>query len=195
MKSLCVFCGASSGADPVFSQAAANFGQTLARHRIELVWGGGHVGLMGVVADAVLNAGGAAYGVIPGFMAERELAHPRATEMVVVDSMHARKAAMARRAEAFVALPGGLGTMDELFEILTWSQLHIHHNPVGLLNVNGFFEPFLAMVRHMVQAGFVQQIHLDRIHVAADAEALLESMRQHRPLEGDWIGKVQPASA
>lgn len=179
----------------MFRQAAATFGAALAQRQIELVWGGGHVGLMGVVADAALAAGGKAYGVIPAFMAERELAHPGATDMVVVDSMHTRKAAMAERAEAFVALPGGLGTMDELFEILTWSQLHIHHKPVGLLNVNGFFEPFLAMVQHMVRTGFVQQIHLDRIHVASEAGALLESMGRHRQLEGDWLEKVRPACA
>lgn len=195
MQSLCVFCGASSGIDPAFRNAAQAFGRTLAKQEIELVWGGGHVGLMGVVADAVHAAQGRSYGVIPGFMAERELAHPFATELVVVDSMHARKAAMAQRADAFVALPGGLGTMDELFEIMTWSQLHIHHKPIGLLNVNGFFDPLLNMVRHMVATGFVKQIHLDQIHVADRPEALIESMRTHRPLDGDWLSKVQPIRA
>lgn len=195
MKSLCVFCGASSGNKPAYQQAAENFGQILAARQIELVWGGGHVGLMGIVADAVLASGGRTFGVIPGFMAERELAHPHSTEMQVVDSMHARKAAMADRAEAFVALPGGLGTLDELFEILTWSQLHIHQKPVGLLNVQGFFDPLIEMIRHMVNAGFVQQIHLDRLHVSDDANALLASMQTHQALEGDWITKVSTGRA
>lgn len=193
MQSLCVFCGASSGIDPAFRDAAQAFGEALARQEIELVWGGGHVGLMGVVADAVHGAQGRSYGVIPGFMSERELAHPLATKLVVVDSMHTRKAAMAERAEAFVALPGGLGTMDELFEILTWSQLHIHQKPIGLLNIKGFFDPLLTLIRHMVATGFVKQIHLDQIHVADTSEALLASMRAHRPLEGDWLNKVQLA--
>lgn len=195
MKSLCVFCGASSGHDPVFREAAQAFGETLARQGIELVWGGGHVGLMGVVADACHAAQGRSYGVIPGFMAERELAHPFATELRVVDSMHARKAAMAERAEAFVALPGGLGTMDELFEILTWAQLHIHHKPVGLLNVKGFFDPLLAMIRHMVAEGFVKQSHLDLIHVETSPAALIASMQAHRPLQGDWLAKLHPGQA
>lgn len=195
MKSLCVFCGASSGHDPVFREAAHAFGEALAQQGIELVWGGGHVGLMGVVADAVHAAQGRSYGVIPGFMAQRELAHPFATELLVVDSMHARKAAMAERAEAFVALPGGLGTMDELFEILTWAQLHIHHKPVGLLNVKCFFDPLLAMIRHMVAEGFVKQAHLDLIHVATTPTELIASMQGHHPLEGDWLAKLQPGQA
>lgn len=192
MQSICVFCGASSGNSPAYHDAATAFGQTLAENRIELVWGGGHVGLMGVVADAVHAHRGRSYGVIPEFMAERELAHPFASELVVVDSMHARKAAMANRANGFVALPGGLGTMDELFEILTWAQLHIHHKPVGLLNVNGFFEPLLALIRHMVAQGFVKQTHLDLLHVADTPAALLTAMRLHRPPEGDWLAKLSP---
>jgi len=192
MQSLCVFCGASAGHDPAYREAAQAFGQTLAEHHIELVWGGGHVGLMGVVADAVHAHHGHSYGVIPGFMAERELAHPFATEMVIVDSMHTRKAAMAERAQGFVALPGGFGTLDELFEIITWAQLHIHDKPVGLLNVKGFFDPLLNMVRHMVAEGFVKQMHLDQLHVADTPEALLASMLQHRPIEGDWMAKLAP---
>lgn len=190
MQSLCVFCGASPGHDPVYREAAQAFGQTLAERQTELVWGGGHVGLMGVVADAVHARGGKSYGVIPEFMAERELAHPSATELLVVDSMHARKAAMARRAHGFVALPGGLGTMDELFEILTWAQLHIHHKPVGLLNVKGFFDPLLGFMQHMVETGFVKQLHLDQIHVAENPAELLAAMQLHRPAEGDWLSKL-----
>lgn len=192
MQSICVFCGASGGSDPVYREAAHVFGRTIAENRIELVWGGGHVGLMGVVADAVHAHQGRSYGVIPEFMADRELAHPSATELHVVDSMHARKAAMADRAEGFVALPGGFGTLDEFFEILTWAQLHIHRKPVGMLNVKGYFDPMLAMIRHMVSEGFVKQQHLDQIYVSDSPSALLEAMRDHRPAEGDWLTKIRP---
>lgn len=188
MNSLCVFCGASQGNDPSYRQAAVSFGAALAREHIELVWGGGQIGLMGVVADAVLAAGGRAYGVIPDFMAERELAHRDATQMMVVDSMHARKAAMADRADAFVALPGGFGTLDELFEIVTWAQLHIHRKPIGILNVKGFFDPLMAMVRHMSATGFINPHYLGLLNMAATPDELLASMRSHRPLTGDWLG-------
>jgi uncharacterized protein (TIGR00730 family) len=189
MRSICVFCGASAGREAAYAAAAAAFGRLLAGEGIELVWGGGNVGLMGVLADAVLGAGGRAYGVIPSFMAERELAHPQATEMRVVDSMHARKAAMADRADAFVALPGGFGTLDELFEIVTWAQLHIHAKPVGLLNVQGFYDPLLAMARHMSAAGFVKPQHLGLLHVAVDGPGLLRSMRGYAAPEGDWLAQ------
>lgn len=190
LSSLCVFCGASSGTNPCYHDAAQDFGKVLARHGIELVWGGGHVGLMGTVADAVLASGGTVFGVIPEFMADRELAHPFATEMRVVDSMHTRKATMAERAEGFVALPGGLGTLDELFEILTWAQLQIHHKPVGLLNVNGFFDPLLAMVEHMAKEGFIRATHVALLKVASDAETLIGLMQTHQPQQGDWLEKV-----
>ena len=159
----------------------------LARHGIELVWGAGNVGLMGVVADAVLSHGGRAVGVIPDFMVERELAHTAASEILIVDSMHARKAAMAERADAFVALPGGFGTLDELFEILTWAQLHIHSKPIGLLNVQGFFDPLLAMVRHMSREGFITARHLALLHEDVHADNLLDAMRRYQPEAGDWV--------
>lgn len=191
MQSICVFCGASPGHKPVYREAAEAFGAELARRDLELVWGGGNVGLMGVVADATHAAGGRSYGVIPGFMAERELAHPQATELVVVDSMHTRKAAMAERADGFVALPGGLGTLDELFEILTWAQLHIHHKPIGLLDTQGFYTPLLAMLRHLVAEGFLRQPHLDALYVADTPAALLDAMAAHQPVHGDWLSKVR----
>lgn len=193
MRSICVFCGSASGHDAAYSAAATSFGELLAGQNIELVWGGGNVGLMGIVADSVLAEGGKAYGVIPSFMADRELAHPQATELAVVSSMHVRKAAMADRADGFVALPGGFGTLDELFEIITWAQLHIHAKPVGLLNVRGFFDPLLAMVKHMSHEGFIKPQHLDLIHVAADPASLLQSMRAHTAPGGDWLGqKLSP---
>ena len=187
IRSLCVFCGASSGLDAAYASAATVFGGVLAQESIELVWGGGNVGLMGKVADGVLAGGGKTFGVIPSFMAERELAHPQATEMRVVDSMHARKAAMADRADGFVALPGGFGTLDELFEILTWAQLHIHTKPVALLNVRGFFDPLLAMVRHMSREGFITARHLALLHEDVHADSLLDAMRRYQPEAGDWV--------
>ena len=187
MRSVCVFCGASSGHDPAYALAARRFGEVLAQRGIELVWGAGNVGLMGVVADAVLSHGGRAVGVIPDFMVERELAHTAASEILIVDSMHARKAAMAERADAFVALPGGFGTLDELFEILTWAQLHIHSKPIGLLNVQGFFDPLLAMVRHMSREGFITARHLALLHEDVHADSLLDAMRRYQPEAGDWV--------
>ena len=189
MKSLCVFCGASMGRNPAYREAARAFGETLARQGIELVWGAGNVGLMGAVADGAIGAGGRTFGVIPDFMVERELAHGAVSELRVVATMHERKALMAERAEAFVALPGGFGTLDELFEILTWAQLHIHGKPIGLLNVGGFFDPLLAFMRHMVAEGFVSARHEALFYVDADAERLLAAMRAHRPSNGDWVGE------
>ncbi|MCL2309020.1 MAG: TIGR00730 family Rossman fold protein [Proteobacteria bacterium] len=190
MRSLCVFCGAAFGTRPVYIEAAEALGRYLAVHEIEVVWGGGQVGLMGALADAAIAGGGRAYGVIPRFMVRRELAHSAATTMVTVDSMHERKAAMVARADGFVALPGGFGTLDELFEVITWAQLHIHAKPIGLLNVEGFFDPLLTMMRHLVAEGFVLRAHVDMLHVASTPEALLAAMRGHRALDGDWAGKV-----
>lgn len=190
MRSICVFCGAAFGARPAYIGAAEALGQYLAAQGIELVWGGGQVGLMGAVADAVIAGSGRTHGIIPRFMVQRELAHSGATTMVAVDSMHERKAAMAARSDGFVALPGGFGTLDELFEIITWAQLHIHAKPIGLLNVDGFFDPLLAMMRHLVEEGFVLRAHVDMLHVASIPEDLLASMQQHNALDGDWASKV-----
>ncbi|MBV1776702.1 TIGR00730 family Rossman fold protein [Burkholderiaceae bacterium DAT-1] len=174
--SVCVFCASSLGQDARFQEAAAATGTALARRGIELVWGGGRAGLMGVVADAALAADGDIFGVIPEFMAERELAHPEATEMVVVESMHARKAVMAERADAFIALPGGFGTFDELFEIITWSQLRLHAKPIGILNVAGYYDHLIAMMDQSVSAGFVQAASRDSIVVAESIDALLDAL-------------------
>lgn len=193
MKSICVFCGSAFGQRVVYQEAAAELGRTLAGQQLSLVWGGGKVGLMGVIADAVLAAGGQTVGVIPGFMVEKELAHPESTELIEVDSMHTRKAVMAERADGFIALPGGFGTLDELFEILTWAQLHIHAKPIGLLNIAGYFDPLLAWVKHAAQEGFVRSSHMNMFHVADTPEALLEVMRAHRAPEGNWSTKVSLA--
>ncbi|HEY9101567.1 TIGR00730 family Rossman fold protein [Chitinimonas sp.] len=190
MKSICVFCGAAMGNRAVYREAATALGHTLAEQDLTLVWGGGKVGLMGVVADAVLEKGGETLGVIPGFMVEKELAHPDSTAMIEVDSMHTRKALMAERADGFIAMPGGFGTLDELFEILTWAQLHIHGKPIGLLNVAGYFDPLLGWIRHAEQEGFIRAGHLSLFRVADTPEALLAAMREHQAPEGDWTSKV-----
>ncbi len=191
MRSLCVFCGSARGHSIEYAQAARAFGAALVENGIELVWGGGHVGLMGELADAVLDAGGRAHGVIPSFMVERELAHPRASELHVVESMHARKAKMAELAGGFAVLPGGFGSLEEFFEVLTWAQLHLQQKPIGVLNVAGFFEPLLALLRHLVSEGFVSAPNLSLIEVESEPLVLLERLRAYRAPEGDWLSKVQ----
>ena len=190
MKHICVFCGSSSGRQALYQQAAIDLGTTLARQGIHLVWGGGRVGLMGTIADAVLAEGGQTVGVIPSFMVEREVEHTGSTELIEVDTMHTRKAIMAERADGFIALPGGFGTLDELFEILTWAQLQIHGKPVGLLNVGGYFDPLLQWIDRAEVEGFIRPHHRKLYSVAGDAETLLEQMRQHAAPTEDWVGKV-----
>ncbi|MBV8659631.1 MAG: TIGR00730 family Rossman fold protein [Burkholderiales bacterium] len=191
MKHICVFCGSSMGRQEQYRQAAIDLGTTMARQGVHLVWGGGRVGLMGTIADAVLAGGGQTVGVIPTFMVEREVEHVSSTELIEVDTMHARKAVMAERADGFIALPGGFGTLDELFEILTWGQLQIHGKPVGLLNVGGYFDPLLQWIDHAEREGFIRPHHRQLYTVANNAEALLEQMRQHAAPTEDWVGKVQ----
>ena len=181
VRSVCVFCGSSTGANPVYADAARGLGAALAARGLALVYGAGNVGLMGVLADAALAAGGQVIGVIPRSLVQRELAHQGMTELHVVETMHQRKALMADRADAFVAIPGGYGTLDELFEILTWAQLGIHNKPIGLLNVNGFFDPLLTWVRHAAAEGFLRQKHLALLNVEAEVEPLLDAVLSRRP--------------
>lgn len=157
IQSICVFCGSRQGDDPTFANAARKLGHALAGRNIRLVFGGGHIGLMGVVADAVLEQGGEVIGVIPEALVQRELAHPGVQDMRIVPTMHARKALMSELSEGFLALPGGLGTFEELFEVLTWGQLGFHNKPIGLLNVNGYCDPLLMMLDRGVQSDFLSQ--------------------------------------
>ncbi len=173
LRSLCVYCGARTGRDPAFLAAARAFGALLARRGITVVFGGGHIGMMGAVADAAPAEGGRVVGVIPQALVDRELAHPRVTEQVVVGSMHERKAEMERRSDAFVALPGGSGTLDELFEIWTWRQLGIHHKPVGLLDIAGYWQPLVACLDHLVRHGFSGQPERDMLVITPDPELML----------------------
>lgn len=176
MKRLCVFCGSSRGARPVFAEIAHSTGTLLADRGIGLVYGGGRVGLMGVLADAVLAAGGEAIGVIPGHLSEREVGHGGLSELYVVGSMHERKALMARLADGFLALPGGIGTLDELFEIWTWRQLGLHAKPVGLLDAEGFFGPLVAFLDRLVEEGFLRREQRSLLEVGADAVGLVDRL-------------------
>src|SRR4051812_36123772 len=173
MRRLCVFCGSSSGFRPAYAEHARRLGEEMAARGLGLVFGGGHVGLMGVVADAVLRRGGEVVGVIPQALADKELAHRGLTELRVVSTMHQRKALMADLADGFAALPGGFGTADELFEILTWAQLGLHARPVGLLNVAGFFDPLLAWLDRTVSEGFLRPEHRGLLAEAGEAAEFL----------------------
>jgi uncharacterized protein (TIGR00730 family) len=181
IRSVCVFCGSSAGNDPRFAQAVSEFGALLAREGITLVYGGGHVGLMGILADAVLANGGKVIGVIPRALWDREVGHRNLTELHVVETMHERKALMASLADAFVALPGGLGTLEEIFEVWTWAQLGIHDKPVGFLDAEGFYAPLLACLDHGVEAGFVRAPHRAMAIVDADGASLLKRIGEYEP--------------
>jgi uncharacterized protein (TIGR00730 family) len=178
VRRVCVFCGASSGRLPDYADAARAFGAAAAARGLGIVYGGGRVGLMGAVADAALGAGGEVIGVIPQELVDRELAHGGLTELHVVGSLHERKALMAELSDAFVALPGGFVTLDELLEQLTWSQLGLHAKPVGLFEVQEYWRPLIALARHATEEGFVRESDLGAIAVGADAEGLLDRLQR-----------------
>lgn len=173
---LCVFCGSSMGHAPIFQTAAQLLGKSIGKANHHLVYGGGNVGLMGVVADAVLESGGKVIGVIPEFLLNREVGHHGITQLEVVVSMHERKKRMADLADAFLAMPGGWGTLDELAEILTWKQLGLIHQPVGILNINHFFDPLLAQMQSMAENGFLKKNQLKYLIVDDSPEALLHKL-------------------
>ncbi len=181
MKRICVFCGASPGRDPAHAEVARTLGRALVGRGLELVYGGGSVGLMGTVADAVLAAGGRVTGVIPQVLQIRELAHPGLTDLRVVGSMHERKALMAELSDGFVALPGGMGTLEELSEVLTWAQLGLHRRPIGLLDVAGYYGPLIAFFDQAESAGFLRPEHRRLLLVERDPGALLARFEAFRP--------------
>jgi len=170
LTSLCVFCGSQAGTDPVYAAAAGILGRSLAAQGVTLVYGGGRVGLMGVLADAVLRGGGQVVGVIPGFLKDKELAHPGATEMLVVPDMHTRKRVMFERSDAFCILPGGVGTLEEMFEIVTWRQLHLHNKPIIVANVADYWAELVRLLDKMIGAGFAHQGHEALVTVVGRAE-------------------------
>jgi uncharacterized protein (TIGR00730 family) len=191
-RRLCVFCGSSPGARAEYRQAAEAVGRLLAERRIALVYGGGNVGLMGAVADAALAGGGEVIGVIPSHLESREIAHRGLTELRVVASMHERKALMADLSDAFVALPGGLGTFEELFEVATWSQLGIHDKPLGLLNVRVYYDLLDQHLARAVQERFIHPEHRNLITLAKDPAALLERLQSLEPQHVDkWLDRSE----
>jgi uncharacterized protein (TIGR00730 family) len=189
---LCVFCGSSNGRNPAFAEAARALGANLASRDIEVVYGGGNVGLMGVVADATLASGGRVIGVIPHALVSRELAHEGLTELHVVDSMHERKALMARLADGFIALPGGFGTLEEFCEAVTWTQLGVHAKPCGLLNVAGFYDGLLAFLEHALAQEFLRPTHRQIVVGDADPVALVDRVLAWQPPPVErWIDRTQ----
>jgi uncharacterized protein (TIGR00730 family) len=191
LTSVAVYCGSNSGTDPAFAQAAAALGRTLAERGIKLVYGGGHVGLMGAIADAVLENGGEAHGVITESLRAKEVARQGLTSLQVVKTMHERKAVMADAADAFVMLPGGFGTFDEFFEVLTWTQLGIHVKPCGILDVAGFFAPLRALLDGAVTAGFVHPAHRDMVLVDTDPALLLDRLAAWTPVTvSKWLDRT-----
>jgi len=181
LSSLCIYCGSSLGRDSRFVEAATELGCSLAREGITLVYGGAKVGLMGAVADAALAEGGRVVGIIPRDLSDREIAHPGLSALHVVESMHERKALMAELSEGFIALPGGLGTFEELFEVWTWAQLGLHAKPLGLLNVAAYYDKLLAFLEHARMEGFVRQQNLETLLVSEEPSELIARMRSAHP--------------
>lgn len=190
MKRVCVYCGSSPGARPDYRAAAKALARELVQRDIALVYGGASVGVMGEIADEVLSGGGEVIGIIPRKLLEHEVAHAGLTDLHVVESMHERKALMVELSDGFIAQPGGLGTLDELFEVLTWAQLGFHSKPVGLMNVAGYFDPLLAFLDHSVEERFVKPVHRDLLLQADTATALLEEMATYVPSDIDkWLDR------
>ena len=195
MKRICVFCGSSGGLNPVYRDHAAELGRVMAARGIELVYGGGNVGLMGGLAESALDHGGSVTGIIPKSIAELEIAHLGLTNLEVVENMHERKNRMGMLADGFIALPGGFGTLDELSEALTYNQLRIYDKPVGLLNVNGYFNGLLQFLDHCVEEGFVRPEHRQNILVSSKTGELLTLMESFEPVAiGKWIDDIRQES-
>lgn len=189
ISALCIYCGASQGVDPHHLEKAHELGRLTAEKNVDLVYGGGHSGMMGAAADGALSAGGRVIGIIPEHLMEREAAHKEVTELVVVESMHVRKQIMFERADAFCILPGGLGTLDETFEIITWKQLGLHDKPIVLLNLYGFWEPLLEMVKRQVEGGYLHEDPAYLFSLADDIEGVFSA------IAATASGKVKPDSS
>jgi uncharacterized protein (TIGR00730 family) len=189
-RSVCVYCGSAKGNNPVYADAAKALGRALVKHNLSLVYGGGHVGLMGIVADAVLDAGGEVTGVIPKALMDTEVGHERLTRLLVVKDMHERKALMAEHADGFIAMPGGIGTLEELFETLTWAQLGFHEKPIGLLNVASFYDPLIEFLRHQTSQGFLRAEHKDLLLVETEPDPLIAELKNFTMPEGvSWLSR------
>ncbi|MDZ4871815.1 MAG: putative cytokinin riboside 5'-monophosphate phosphoribohydrolase [Chroococcidiopsis cubana SAG 39.79] len=188
MESICIFCGSSTGNRSIYQEAAQAMGEAIARRGLSLIYGGGNVGLMGMVADAALAAGGEAIGVIPKFLVDKEIAHNGLTQLHVVDSMHDRKALMTELADAFIALPGGYGTLEEFCEILTWAQLGLHQKPQGLLNVEGYYDPLLQLFDRAVTEDFLRSELRSLVLESSSSEDLLDLLANYQPITVEkWL--------
>lgn len=192
MKRITVFCASSFGTEKIYEEQAILVGKTLAQQNIELVYGGANVGLMGAVADGALNAGGKVIGVLPNFLRSKEIAHLGLTELILVESMHERKTKMNDLCDGVIALPGGFGTLEELFEMLTWAQLGLHKKPIAILNVNGFYDSLIALLQTMTEKGLLKDVNREMLLVSDNIDDLLEKMRNYvPPTVGKWIDKEQ----
>jgi uncharacterized protein (TIGR00730 family) len=188
MKSVTVFCGSSSGSENVYSAAAEFLGTSLAEQKIRLIYGGAKVGLMGIIADAVLKAGGEVVGVIPRFLRSKEIAHEGLSELILVETMHERKTKMHELSDGVIALPGGFGTLEELFEMLTWAQLGLHRHPIGLLNIQGYYDHLIILIQGMVDKGFLKAVNQEMLLSSTSVPELLMTMRRYvAPVVGKWI--------
>ncbi|WP_411348243.1 TIGR00730 family Rossman fold protein [Paenibacillus sp. WLX2291] len=192
MRSICVFAGSGTGVHPEYMQAASELGTTIAGMGYHLVYGGSRLGLMGSAAEAALSSGGKVTGIMPGGLLHGERVHKELSEMISVDSMHERKAMMQQMGDAFIALPGGLGTLEELFEVLCWSQIGIHNKPLGLYNIRGYYEPLLHMLRHGIQEGFVAESCMSRLFVSTDPAELVQAVSHELPVTSDlrWLSSA-----
>ena len=191
MKSLCIYCGSSPGSSPIYAQAARSLARHMVNDNIALVYGGGNVGLMGIIADEIMRLGGIATGVIPTALLEKELGHTGLTKLHIVKDMHERKALMADLADGFIAMPGGIGTLEELFEVFTWAQLGFHQKPIGLLNVDGFYDGLIQFIQHMVSQRFLKAEQADLLINAPDGAALLERFKAFVPLNvTKWLDRT-----
>ncbi len=192
MNSITVFCGSSFGSDDVYKEQAALLGRTLAKQNIQLIYGGANVGLMGAVADGALNEGGKVVGVIPHFLQSKEIAHNQLTELILVETMHERKTRMNDLCDGVIVLPGGYGTLEEFFEMITWAQLGLHKKPIGILNIDGFYDDLIKLVQTMVDKGFLKQINREMLLISNTIDELLEMMRNYQaPTVGKWISKEE----
>jgi uncharacterized protein (TIGR00730 family) len=190
MKRITVFCASSFGTEKIYEEQATALGKTLAKQNIELVYGGANVGLMGAVADGALNAGGKVIGVLPNFLRSKEIAHLGLTELVLVESMHERKTKMNDLCDGVIALPGGFGTLEELFEMLTWAQLGLHKKPIAILNVNGFYDSLIELLQTMTEKGLLKEVNQKMLLVSDSIDDLLDQMRNYTaPTVGKWIDK------
>ncbi len=189
MKSICVYCASSIGNDPIYGEMAFELGQTIAEHQIELIYGGAQVGLMGKVAEGALSKNGKVTGIIPEFLETKEIAHTSLTELITVKTMHERKALMQEKSDGFIALPGGFGTMEELFEILTWGQLDLHRKPIGILNVKGYYDALIQLVETMISAGLLKEEYKKMLLISDSVDDLLSQMNLYEvPFTTKWDG-------